>query len=128
MKRGPLDDSLTHEGWQVNLSYMLTGEANSYKGPSPALPVSLENKTWGAWELSGRISGLDIDEDAFDEGYASPTQSVSEAIAYGLSLNWHLNKSVKFVANYELSQFEDGAAGGDRDDEHIIFGRLQFVI
>ena len=40
--------NIDNQAWQINVSYVLTGEANSYKGIKPAAPFSVENHTWGA--------------------------------------------------------------------------------
>jgi phosphate-selective porin OprO/OprP len=125
--------NIDNQAWQINVSYVLTGEANSYKGIKVGRPLNVEQNTWGAWEVSARYGALYIDDDAFDGNYATKNQAASQADALGLAVAWHLNNNLKVLTNYEWTRFEDGAGNSsttfrDRDDEHIIFMRLQFVI
>lgn len=126
---GATTDTLTHRAWQGVVSYVLTGERSSFRGVQPRHAFSLENGTWGAWELAARIQGLSIDDDAFTRGFAARNQSVSEAIGYGAGLNWYLSRNLKWQLNWELTQFTDGAgtapAPRDRQDEQVAFTRFQ---
>ncbi len=93
---------------------------------------SLENGTWGAWELVARYHELDIDDAAFVGGadsFANPASAASKASAWGVGVNWYLNQNYKWSLNYDVTSFEGGAAGGaDRPDEKALFTRfaLQF--
>jgi phosphate-selective porin OprO and OprP len=139
---------LTQQAWHVTASWFLTGEQGGFKTPKPRhplAPVSADaaraageagpgapgNQGWGAFELVARVSRFQADEAAFGT-FADPRASVSEALSYGVGLNWHLSRSVKWANNYEYTGFKDGAAatinGGDRLPEHVLFTRLQFVL
>ncbi len=49
-------------------------------------------------------------------------------MAWAGGINWYLNRGVKFVVHYELTQFEGGAAAGeDREKEKAILGRTQIA-
>jgi phosphate-selective porin OprO/OprP len=55
-----------------------------------------------------------------------PARSVREAFAWGVVLNWHLNRHVKQVVSYERTTFTGGAAGGaDRPAENALLLRTQ---
>lgn len=115
-----------NNGWQVAASFVLSGEDASYKGVIPLHPFSIKDKQWGAFEVTGRYSTLDIDDKAFSSGFVSLATSASEANAFTLGLNWYLNRNVKCVLNYEQTKFKGGAAnGGDRPTENLILSRLQ---
>lgn len=118
-----------NEAWQVIVSYVLTGEDASFKGVTPRKNFSPQDGSWGAFELAGRVNRLDIDNLLFERGFANATTSVSEAEAWGLGLNWYLNRNLKVVFDFEHTEFEGGAldAGvvADRPDENVIFTRLQ---
>ena len=58
-------DKLQNKGWQVAASYVLTGEAASYKAVVPREVFDPAANTWGAFEVVGRISQLDVDDGAF---------------------------------------------------------------
>jgi len=74
-----------------------------------------------------RVNGLDLDETAFDAGLADRSRSASRARAWGLGLNWYLNRNLKQSLSYERTTFTGGAAdGGDRPAENALFIRTQF--
>lgn len=122
--------TITHTGWLVQGSYVLTGESASYGAVTPAKPFKHGSGNWGAFEVAARVSQLDIDDDVFLGGGASlanPATAVSEATSFALGLNWYLNRNVKAVVNFEHTTFEGGAAAGaDRDSENALFSRVQF--
>jgi Phosphate-selective porin len=123
---GTIHETFTNEGWLVSGSYVLTGEKASYNGVTPANPFKIGGEGWGAFEIAARVSSLDLDDDIFTTGFGNLNSDVTEAISYGVGLNWYLTRNVKAVLNYELSKFDGGAAGGnDRQNEHAIFSRLQ---
>ncbi len=123
-----LRDTLEHEAWQLSGTYVLTGELATHKGVTPRVPFNWKDKTWGAFEVAARYAQLDIDDDAFTNGFASSTAYVTEADAWGLGLNWYLSKNTKFMLNYEQTAFDGGAAGGrDREDEEVILTRFQIA-
>ena len=97
-------DSLDTSAWQLQASWFLTGEEESFRGFKPNSVFSLADRTWGAFELVARYHELDVDDDAFVGGaasFADPNVSATKATAYGLGLNWYLNENLKWVLNYE---------------------------
>lgn len=121
----PVKQRLHHTGWQVAASYFLTGEDNSFKSVSPRKPFSLGGDGWGAWEVAARASQLKLDDDTFPL-FANKNTSVSEALSYGLGVNWHLNKNFKVSLNYEHTEFTGGGANrASAQDENAILTRAQ---
>lgn len=125
---GRREDTLDTTAWQVQASWFLTGEEESFRGFKPNNVFSLVDNTWGAFELVARYQVLDPDDDAFVGGaasFADPVNAASKATAYGLGLNWYLNENLKWVLNYDRTRFDGGAAGGaDRDDESVFLTRF----
>ena len=117
-------EKLEHKAWQVEGSFFLTGERNSFKSITPKKQFDPFAGGWGAFELVARYGELDFDDDAFPI-YASPTASVTEETAWAVGLNWHLGRNVKLMFNYEQTQFEGGATTGDRPDEKFFATRFQ---
>ncbi len=106
---------------------MITGEEQTFRSPNPAQPFQIGKPGWGAWELVARVQELTIDDDAFTGGaasFANPAQSAHRAKAAGLGVNWYLNQNVKWQLDYDFTQFDGGAAGGDRPDEKAYFTRI----
>jgi phosphate-selective porin OprO/OprP len=124
VRRGTVTTDLTHTSWQASASWVLSGGEASYRGVSPKKNFDPKNHTWGAFELAARYSKLDLDEDTFPT-YANPASSARSATAWAVGLNWYLNKSLKVMLDYEATQFDGGAATGDREDENILFSRFQ---
>ena len=111
----------------MQLAWFATGEDQAFRGFTPQSIFSLDNDTWGAFELVARYHELDIDDDAFIGGansFANPATSASKASAWGVGVNWHLNQNYKWSLNYDVTSFEGGAATGDRPDEEALFTRF----
>jgi len=125
---GRREGSLDTTAWQLQASWFLTGEEESFRGFKPNNVFSLADNTWGAFELVARYQELDTDDDAFLGGtasFADPATSARKATSYGLGLNWYLNENLKWVLNYDRTEFDGGAAGGaDRADEGVFLTRF----
>ncbi len=130
IRAGTAKRRVDNEGWQFAASYVLTGEDASFKSVKPNKNFDPKEGGWGAWELVGRIQRLDLDPDIFNRGYAVGTNSFQRATAWSAGVNWYLNRVVKFVVDYEQTEFDRGAAVGarvvDRPNEKIVFTRWQF--
>ncbi|MDR2982711.1 MAG: hypothetical protein LBV12_10750 [Puniceicoccales bacterium] len=119
-------------GWRVNLGYVLTGETATRNGVNPDSPFDLGKGTWGAFEVVGRLSGLYLDNDIFDDPAGlNGTTNAKGAFAYGLGLNWYLNRNIRVLFNVEKTDYRGGGAPtgqtGVRDDELYVFSRFQIV-
>ncbi len=120
-------DTLTNTAWQTQFSWFLTGEDEAYRGFTPNSTFRPGKTGSGAFELVARYQVLDVDNAAFIGGatsFANPLTAVSKATAYGVGLNWYPWNTVKLSINYDLTEFEGGAATGDRDDEQALFSRF----
>jgi phosphate-selective porin OprO and OprP len=123
-RSGRVDNS----AYQVSLSYFLTGEAATFNSITPRTTFHLGGGGWGAWEVVARYSELKVDNAAFAGGtqsFADPTASPRNARATGVGINWWLNANVKWVLDYEVTQFEGGAlSNGNRPDERALTTRF----
>lgn len=128
---GVRQQRLEHDAWQLQLSYVLTGEEASFGGIRPKAPFKVGAAGWGAVELVTRYQVLDLDSESFTGGaasFADPASAIQKAHAYALGINWWFNRNIKWVLNYEHTRFDGGAAGGqDRPDEKALIGRLQLA-
>ena len=117
--------SLKFDGGYAQASYVLTGEthtynsaAAAYNGITPANPFSLSGGGWGAWEIAGRFSTIDLnDQLAQANGVAGGRQTI-----YTLALNWYVNRNVRFMFDYlhgditkQVSPTNFGDAGAKLD-------------
>ena len=95
--------SLKFQGGYAQAGYVLTGENHaynpasaSYGGIKPAHPFSLDGGGWGAWEIAGRYSTIDLNNQlGTANGIAGGRQTV-----YTLALNWYVNGNVRFMLDY----------------------------
>jgi phosphate-selective porin OprO/OprP len=94
---------LKFQGGYAEAAYALTGETRpyhsasaSYGGIVPANPFSLTGGGWGAWEIAGRYSTIDLnDQLAMANGVAGGRQTI-----YTLALNWYANCNVRLMFDY----------------------------
>jgi phosphate-selective porin OprO/OprP len=124
VRKGTMDNY----AWQVAAYWFLTGEEEAYKGFKPNAVFSIQDGTWGAFELAARYHILNVDNQAFVGGadsFADPNKWASKAAAWTVGLNWYLNENLKWVFDYEQTRFDGGAAGGqDREDEKAFLLRM----
>ncbi len=109
---GVQDVRLNNRAWQVEASYFLTGEENTFKPSSlirlaPLRPFSLSGGGWGAFEIAARLQQMTLDPAAFPNFAAA--NSARQATAWGVGLNWYLNRNIKLDLDYETTTFEDGS-------------------
>ncbi|MDA9424976.1 OprO/OprP family phosphate-selective porin [Bradyrhizobium sp. CCBAU 53380] len=95
--------SLHFQGGYAQASFVLTGEARtynastgSYNGIKPADPFSMRSGGWGAWEVAGRVSTIDLNDGlATAAGVAGGRQTV-----YTAALNWYINGNLRLMLDY----------------------------
>jgi len=127
-----LSDTLTHNAWQGQFSWFVTGEEESFKGFTPQSTWQPGNSNngkggWGALELVARYQQLDIDDAAFVGGansFANPLTAITKETSYGVGVNWYPWNTVKLSVNYDKTTFDGGAATGNRADEQAFFTRF----
>lgn len=117
--------NLKFEGGYAEASFILTGEtrkynpsAAAYLGVVPDHPFSLAGGGWGAWEIAGRVSTIDLNNQLGTvTGIAGGRQTV-----YTAALNWYVNRNVRFLFDYlhgnvakQISPTNIGDAGAKFD-------------
>ncbi len=125
-------DGFTNTGYLVQASYYLTGENASYGYVSPTRPFELgEEGGIGAWELEARISNVANDTRQFELGYANPGISAKTATEFAVGLNWILNNNIKYMVDYALTRFYEGAGTTtdptNRPAESVFESQLQIA-
>jgi phosphate-selective porin OprO/OprP len=124
VRRDTAAAELTNTAWQAAASYVLTGEDASYTGVRPLRSFDPAKGAWGAVELTGRLSALEVDGDAFPV-FADPERSASAAREWAVGVNWYLNRNVKVTVDYGSTRFAGGRAGGERQTEQGLLTRFQ---
>ena len=106
--------NLKNHAWQIQASYVLTGEEAGYKGVTPANDFDRAAGTWGAFEVVGRLSSIKFDDQAFAGASANfqivdPAKSARSADTFGIGLNWYLSKVARLSFDYEYTRFQQAA-------------------
>jgi phosphate-selective porin OprO/OprP len=106
--------NLKNHAWQIQASYVLTGEEAGYKGVTPANDFDRAAGTWGAFEVVGRLSSIKFDDQAFAGASANfqivdPAKSARSADTLGVGLNWYLSKVARLSFDYEYTRFQQAA-------------------
>lgn len=117
---------IRNEAWEVQGSVMLTGDKNSYAGfhPRDSFDPNRGFRHMGAVELGVRYSRVGIDPEAFPL-FASST-AAQQARATGVVLNWHVNRSVKVMTDYEHTTFRMGSSKATPlHNENVLTSRIQ---
>jgi phosphate-selective porin OprO/OprP len=126
----PVTPSNDHfSGWYLQGTWILTGESKTYNPatgsftpPKPAHPFALDGSGWGAFELAGRYSDLDLNDHVLDttsvltawasSGATPKTYTFYNTVRGGeqkiwtAGLNWYPNSVVRFALNYEFIQID----------------------
>ncbi|WP_291691160.1 OprO/OprP family phosphate-selective porin [Bradyrhizobium sp.] len=117
--------SLQFQGGYGEVGYVLTGEtrpynasAAAYGGIKPLHPFAIDGGGWGAWEIAGRFSTIDLNDKVGSAlGVAGGRQNI-----YTLGLNWYANQNVRLMLDYlhgditkQISSTNFGDAGAKFD-------------
>jgi phosphate-selective porin OprO and OprP len=128
----PTEDFMTarNTSWQIEGTWVLTGEDASYKGVTPKKNFDPHGGGWGAFDLVARYGVLDIDDDVFagPRSFASAANSASKARSWGVGLNWYLNRNIRAAVNYFHTDFQGGETGSNlvpKQNEQVFLTRLQ---
>lgn len=123
--------TLALPGGYCQVGYFLTGEHRPYDRKAGAIDrvKPFEDFFWvrtcdgqnaygmGAWEIAGRISYLDLNDDAVRGGQMTDLT---------LGVNWFWNPYTKLVANY-IHSFTDNATFGDTNtDIYALRAQIDF--
>jgi phosphate-selective porin OprO/OprP len=117
--------SVKFQGGYAQAGYILTGETRkynpgsaSYGGVVPTNPFSLSGGGWGAWEIAGRVSTVDLNNQlGTANGVAGGRQTI-----YTAAVNWYINRNIRFMFDYlhgditkQISATNAGNAGSTFD-------------
>jgi phosphate-selective porin OprO/OprP len=98
------------DGWYAQAAFVLTGESRNYNGatasftsPKPRIPFSLAGGGWGAWEIAGRFSDLNLNDNPGTLGHALPTGGLrgGDQRIWSAAVNWYPNSALKFALQYQ---------------------------
>jgi phosphate-selective porin OprO/OprP len=112
-----------NQGWEISGSFLVTGEAAGERGVQPKFNFDPAAGRWGALQLVGRYTVLNVDRDVFSLGLASSTASrLTKSFTVGA--NWYPNSFIKIYGTYERTLFEGLTS---RPSENVILVRSQLA-
>jgi phosphate-selective porin OprO/OprP len=115
----------TAQAYQTYATFVLTGDATSFRGVAPKRPFDLRKRNWGAVELVARYDKLKFDDAAVSSAFSDPARSVDEASSWTGGVNWYLSRQLRLAVNYQVTDFVYGAITGNRPQERALLARLQ---
>ena len=116
---------IAFRAWQVEASYVLTGEKKGFTSPTPRHPFDPQAHTWGAFELAGRLGDFSADKGLYNYGFVDPAKGARRAHEWVGGVNWYLNRLLRISLDYGHTNFERGGAAGNRPAEGVILLRFQ---
>jgi phosphate-selective porin OprO and OprP len=119
--------NIHNRAWHVSASYVLTGEDNGFRGVTPRNNFDPREGHWGALQLVARYSQLELDDEIFPT-FANPATAAERAAAWGVGVNWYLNRNVRASGNFIRTDFKGGEEGTvTAQDENVFLTRLQLA-
>lgn len=125
LQKGLVRRDVAFRAWQVEASYILTGESKGFSSPTPRHSFDPLRNAWGAIELAVRTGEFSADHTIFSYGFATPTATPRSAREFVGGVNWYLNRLVRLSADYAVTGFEGGATAGNRIPERALLFRFQ---
>ena len=128
LQKGNFRTDVAFRAWQVETSYILTGESKSFASPTPKHSFAPAPGGWGAWELAFRIGAFSADHALYNDGFASSTNAAREVHERVGGVNWYLNRLFKVGLDYGNTSFGGGNTallGGNRSQEKVVIIRFQ---
>jgi phosphate-selective porin OprO/OprP len=120
--------AITLRSWQVQTTYLLTGESKGFTAVAPRRPFDPRAHAWGAIELAARVGDFGAERGLFDYGFADPAKAARRAHEWMGGANWYLNRLVRLSLDYGNTNFAGGAANGNRPSERVVLARFQLNI
>jgi len=110
-------DSTELDAWSVDVGFFLTGESRSYETKSAQWgaikPKGIVGKGGiGAWEVAARYEEADYNDGVDING---------EMHLFTAGLNWYVNNTMRFMANYVTTLDYDEEGNSKDDDEPSAF-------
>jgi phosphate-selective porin OprO and OprP len=128
LQKGNFRTDVGFRAYNVELTYILTGEKKSFGSPTPRKVFDPKAGSWGAWELAIRTGRFWADHSIYNDGFATPTTSPREAREWVGGVNWYLNRIFRITGDYGNTNFGGGGAlalGGNRNEEKVVTLRFQ---
>jgi phosphate-selective porin OprO/OprP len=124
-QKGTARHDIAFRAWQVQTSYLLTGERKGFGTLTPRRAFDPSNHGWGAIELAVRVGDFSAENGIYNYGFALPSATARRAHEWVGGINWYLNRMLRISLDYGNTNFEGGAAHGNRASEKALLERFQ---
>jgi len=128
LQKGTVRRDIAFRAWQVQASYLLTGDKKGFTTLSPRKNFDPKNHGWGAVELAVRTGDFSVERGFFNYGFGTVATSPRSAREWVGGVNWYLNRAVRISLDYGYTKFGGGAPaalGGNRPIERALLQRFQ---
>lgn len=116
---------IAFRAYQVEVSYILTGEKKSFASPTPRKSFDPLHGGWGAWELAVRLGDWEAEKGIYNYGLANSATAPRHLHEWVGGVNWYLNRLFRIAADYGKTNFGGGALNSNRLPERIVLLRFQ---
>lgn len=124
-QKGTVRRDISFRAWQVQATYLLTGETKGFGTLTPRKAFDPSNHGWGAIELAVRVGDFSAENGIYNYGFALPTAAARRAHEWVGGINWYLNRMLRISLDYGNTNFEGGATKGNRSSERALLERFQ---
>ena len=124
-KKGLVQRDIAFRAWQVEATYILTGEKKGFTSPTPRKPFDWRSHGWGAVELAVRVGDFSAEQAVYNYGFANPATTPRHSHEWVGGVNWYLNRLFRISVDYGNTNFGGGAATGNRLSERVLTTRFQ---
>jgi phosphate-selective porin OprO and OprP len=128
-EKGTERHPITFRAWQVQTSYLLTGEKKGFVSPVPKKsfdPFAKKGERgWGAFEVALRLGDFEAERAIFNYGFADIEKTPRRAHEWLGAVSWYPHRDVRVEFNAGNTNFAGGAAGGNRRPEKALLTRFQ---
>ena len=128
LQKGTVRRSVAFRAWQIQASYLLTGDKKGFATLTPRKNFDPRNHGWGAVELAVRTGDFSVERGFFDYGFGTVAATPRHAKEWVGGVNWYLNRALRISLDYGNTNFGGGstaAAGGNRPTERALLERFQ---
>ena len=115
--------SLTHTAWNIQASYLLTGEKNGYGAIHPTNSLG---SGYGAFEIAARYGILSFDDNTYPL-YSDPNCFAKKINAWAVGINWYPTSGTRLSLSYEQTNFESVSGFQKNLAEKVFTSRIQVV-
>ena len=105
-------------GYDVTLASFLTGETiENRETVSPLRPITKDSNGWGALEVFGRYSTLQLGSQIFSAGLANPNDWTNSAAITDIGCNWYLTRHVRLTFDWQHSMYASPVLLNEQKDQ-----------